>query len=233
MGRRRRLCAGPLSAHRNRIWGDPYSFLCGWLAAHARYDISQKLDTSAQLRQFPFFHAADGCRELLDAASASGSQNLLALRSRLDMGQPLVVRITFPFYETLPLEARDDSRHRRRLHLLRASELAQSERSAENDDGERGESGSGQAAGIILLAQLAQEMDRRRMQVVREGFGVLTLRHASGTSLISPTTFPCPSESSPIQISCPFMRVMMCGSERLFAPEDLMRAWVSLMSLTS
>src|SRR5712672_686103 len=127
------------------------------------------------------------------------------------MGQPLVAWITFPFYETLPLEGRDDPCHSRRLYLLRASERTQSERSAENDDGKRRESRCGQSARIILLAQPTQEMDRRRMQVVREGFGVLTLRHASGTSLISPTTFPCPSESSPIQTSRPFMRVMMCG----------------------
>ena len=141
--------------------------------------------------------------------------------------------ITFPFYETLLLEARHDSGHRRRPHLFGARELAQSERSAENDDGKRREAGSGQSTGVVFLAQLAQEMDRRRMELVREGFGVLTLRHASGTSLISPTTLPCPSESSQTQISRPFMRAMMCGSARLFAPEDLMRACVFFMSLTS
>ena len=234
-GRRRRPSAGLPAAHRNQIGGDPCSFLAGSgrLATHGRDHISHKLNPSAELRQLLPFQLAHGARQLFDAASASGCHSLMAFRCRLNVRQPSVARVAFPFYETILLEARHDPGHRRRLHLFRARELTEGERSAEDDDREGRKSGGRKSAGVIFLSQLAQEMDRRRMELVGKILGLVTLRHVAGTSLIRPTTFPCPSESSQTQISRPFMRAMTRGSARLLAPDALIRACVFLMSLTS
>lgn len=227
--------AGLPAAHRNRIGGDSCSFLAGSgrLATHARDHISHKLNPSAELRQLLPFQLAHGARQLFDAASASGCQSLMAFQCRLDVRQSSVARVAFPFYETILLEARHDPGHRRRFYLFRARELTESERSAEDDDREGRKSGGRKSAAVIFLSQLAQEMDRRRMELVGKFLGLVTLRHAAGTSLIRPTTFPCPSDTEEIQISRPFIRVIMRGSSRPFAPEDLIRACVFLMSLTS
>ncbi|MDP9202660.1 MAG: hypothetical protein M3P26_12105 [Gemmatimonadota bacterium] len=63
-------------------------------------------------------------------------------------------------HEAVFLQTGYDPRHRWRLDLLRGGELAEREWSAEDDYGESGEPGSRQPAGVILLAQLAQEVNR-------------------------------------------------------------------------
>ena len=157
----------------------------------------------------------------------------MAFCRRFDVRQPSIFWIAFPFHEVVLFETRHDPGHRRRSHLFGAGEGTQREGPAEDDDGESGKAGSGKSAGVILLSQLSQEVDCRRMKLVGERLRVVVPGHASGTSLIKPTTFPCPSEMSAIQISRPPMRAMTWGSVMLLAPEDLMRACVSLMSLTS
>jgi hypothetical protein len=62
--------------------------------------------------------------------------------------------------ETRLLEAGYDPCHRRRLYLLRFGEVAEGEGSAEDDNGESGKAGGRDAADVIFLAELSQEVNR-------------------------------------------------------------------------
>ena len=70
--------------------------------------------------------------------------------------------------EPLLFELDDQLRDGRGPHLLGARELAQGERAAEDDDGERGELRGGEAGGIVLAAEAAEEVDGGGMEAIGE-----------------------------------------------------------------
>jgi hypothetical protein len=70
--------------------------------------------------------------------------------------------------ELLGLQLDDQLGDGRWPHLLGARELAQCERTAEDDDRERGELGRGEAGRVILAAEAAQEVDGRGVEAVGE-----------------------------------------------------------------
>lgn len=97
--------------------------------------------------------------------------------------QPSVARVADALHEAVFLQAGYDPCHRWRLHLLRSGELAEGERSAEDDYRKSGKAGSRQPAGIILPAQLPEEVNRGRVEPVGERFRSrlrLPGRHSSG-----------------------------------------------------
>ena len=104
--------------------------------AHRPDDLFQKLDSSRQLRQLSAVETVDGGRELFDAPSASCCEDLLSFRSRLNPCQAPVADIANALDEPVLLQSRHDSRHRRRLHLLRRRELTKREWAAKDHDGE-------------------------------------------------------------------------------------------------
>jgi hypothetical protein len=61
--------------------------------------------------------------------------------------------------EAVLLQAVDDSRHRRRSHLFRCSELAEGLRASEDEDGEGGEPRGAQAARRIFPSRVAKRVD--------------------------------------------------------------------------
>jgi hypothetical protein len=128
----------------------------GRVVTHARDDRSNKLNASAQLRQFCPSQFLNRTDEPRDATRASGGENLMTFRGRFDVRQPSIPRVTFPLYEIILLETRHYPRHRRRPHLLGTRESAERKRTTENDDGERREAGSRKSAGVIFFAQLPQ-----------------------------------------------------------------------------
>jgi hypothetical protein len=87
----------------------------------------------------------------------------------MNQRQSSVPRIALALHQANPLETCHDTRHRRRPHLLGAGELTERKRAAEDDNRESGKARRGDAAGVILLAQLPQEMNRRRMELVGKG----------------------------------------------------------------
>jgi hypothetical protein len=110
----------------------------GRIVPHARDHRSNKVNASAQLRQFRAVQLPDSTRQPRDATRTSGSENLIALCRRLNVRQPSVVRIIFPFHEIILLETGHYPRHRRRLHLLGARESTERKGTTEDDDGESG-----------------------------------------------------------------------------------------------
>jgi hypothetical protein len=129
-------------------------------AAHGSDDFSKKLNSARQLRQLTSAQPFDGGGQLLDAARAPCGKYIPAFRRRLNPRQPPVARVAAALHETVLLQAGHDPRHRRWPHLLRLGELAEGQWSAEDDNGKSGEAGGRQAADIVLLAELPQEMDR-------------------------------------------------------------------------
>ena len=72
-----------------------------------------------------------------------------------------VVLVADALDEALVLQAGNDARHRRRFHLLRGGKLTEGEWAAEDDYGQGGKARGRQAAGVVFLAELPEEMNRR------------------------------------------------------------------------
>jgi hypothetical protein len=128
----------------------------GGILTHAGDHRSNKLNTSAELRQLRPIQFPDRTRQPRDTTCAPSGENLMAFRSCFDVRQPSVVRIIFPLHEIILLETRHYPRHRRRLHLLGASESSECKRTTEDDDRESRKPGSRESAGVILFPQLPQ-----------------------------------------------------------------------------
>ncbi len=99
-------------------------------------------------------------------------------RGRLDLDRPAVAPVRSPADETVPLEAVDDPGHRRGADALRGRELAEGERSTEDDHRERGEPRSADTGPAVLLGRAPKQVNGRRVQAVSDFFG-LALRHIS------------------------------------------------------
>jgi hypothetical protein len=65
----------------------PHSCL---IVPHAADDRSNKLNASAKLRQFFAFQLRNRTGKPRDATRASGRENLIAFRSRFNVGQPSI-----------------------------------------------------------------------------------------------------------------------------------------------
>jgi hypothetical protein len=128
----------------------------GRVVTHARDDRSNKLNASAQLRQFCPSQFLNRTGKPRDATRASCGQNLMAFRGRFDARQPSIPRVTLPLYEIFLFETRHYARHCRRSHLLGARESTEGERTTEDDDGESRETGSRKSASVILSPQVPQ-----------------------------------------------------------------------------
>jgi hypothetical protein len=87
----------------------------------------------------------------------------------MNQRQSSVPRIALALHQANLLETRHDTGHRGRPNLLGARELTERKRTAEDDNRESGKARRGDPAGVILLAQLPQEMNRRRMELVGKG----------------------------------------------------------------
>lgn len=83
--------------------------------------------------------------------------------------QSSVPRIALALHQTDLLQTRHNTGHRWRLYLLGARELAERERPAEDNNGEGRKARRGNSAGVVLLAQPPQQMNRRGMELVGEG----------------------------------------------------------------
>lgn len=103
---------------------------------------------------------SDGDRELFDATRSPCRKNVPSSCGRPNSCQPSVARVTGALHETVFLQAGYDPCHRWWPYLLRGGELAEGEGSAKDDYGESGKAGSRQPARVILLAQLAEEVNR-------------------------------------------------------------------------
>jgi hypothetical protein len=113
-------------------------------------------------------------RELGDSTLASFLHDLFPGGRRLDAYDAAIGGIDFARHEPRLLQRSDDARHRRRTDLFRGGEIAERDRSGEDDDRERGESGGTESRGVILSSQAAQQVNGGRMQPVRcfdEGIG--------------------------------------------------------------
>lgn len=129
-------------------------------AAHGFDDLSKKLNSARQLRQLTCAQPRDGGGDLFNAARSPCRKDVSSFRCRPNPGEPSVVYVANALYETVLLQAGYDPCHRWWLHLLRFGELAEGDRSAEDDDGESRKAGGRQPADIVLLAELPQEVDR-------------------------------------------------------------------------
>ncbi len=70
------------------------------------------------------------------------------------------------------LQHPDQPRYRRRPHLLGTGEITEGDGPAEDDDGEGGELGGGEAGGIVFAAKAAEKMNRRGVEAIGEAGGV-------------------------------------------------------------
>jgi hypothetical protein len=70
--------------------------------------------------------------------------------------------------EAVPDEPLNQPGDRGRRYLLGRRELAHPHASGENDDGERGEPGTGEHLRLVGRAQATQQVERGRLQPIRE-----------------------------------------------------------------
>jgi hypothetical protein len=128
----------------------------GRIVPHVRDNRSNKLNAPAQLRQFRRLQFRNRSGKPRDATRASGRENLIAFRSRFNVGQSSVARIIFPPDEIILLETGHYPRHRRRLHLLGARESTECKGTTEDNNRQRRETRSRKTAGVILFPELTQ-----------------------------------------------------------------------------
>ena len=134
-------------------------FRRGTTTAHRTNDRFKKVDPAGQLRQLAGVQLLHSGCQLLDASGSAGGENPLSFVRRADSREASVVQVADPLDETVLLQSRHDSRHGRRLHLLRRRQLAEGERAAEDDYGESGKTRGRKPARIIFPAELAEEMN--------------------------------------------------------------------------
>lgn len=120
------------------------------------------------------FQRSHGVRERGDAAGATLLQQALPRRGCLHPLDPAVGGIGTTPHEPVALELLDEPRNGRRPHLLGLRERAQGDRTAEDDHRQGGQPGSGEAAGLVLRSQPAQQVDGRGVQPVGERLGPVT-----------------------------------------------------------
>lgn len=118
-------------------------------------------------------------RQLGDPAPPSIVQESFALRRGADPNDTRIAGIALALDETIALQSQNKAGHRRRRNLLGAGQLTNCHRTAEYDDGERGQARRGEPAGVVLLAQAAQQVNRRGVQAIRECRKIVRVAHAS------------------------------------------------------
>ena len=95
-------------------------------------------------------------------------QHLLSSPRRVDVDDPSVVRVLLTPNEGRSLEALHGPGHRRGTDAFRLGELPESDRAAEDDDGESGKRRPAQAGGRVLTSDTPQDVDRCGMEAVGE-----------------------------------------------------------------
>jgi len=129
--------------------------------------VFQREDAAGELRKLPLGETREQGAERLDTATATLDQRVAATLGRLDPHRPGVVGIGGPGDVPVALEAVDQAGHRRRLDLLQVRELADAQRSGEDEHRERGEARGGDAQRLVFHAQAAQQVDRGGVQPIR------------------------------------------------------------------
>ena len=119
-----------------------------------------------EARQLALIQSIDGVGKRFYSPGSTRNQNALSFCRRDDSGEALVVGIGSALDESIFFQASNDLRHGRRPHLFGARELAQRYRTSEDDNGERRQPWRGQATGIVLFAQLAEQVNRGGVQLV-------------------------------------------------------------------
>jgi hypothetical protein len=112
-------------------------------------------------RELPRIQRGEPLLEGGDSPCSSALQNALAPRGRADADNAAVPLIRIASDEAALFQPMDDPRHRRRAHLFRGRELAESPRAPEDEDGEGRKPGGAQAAGSILSPRVTKRVDCR------------------------------------------------------------------------
>jgi hypothetical protein len=128
--------------------------------------LAENLNAAIEVRQLALIQSIDGVCERFYSSGSTRQQNALSLRRRDDSGEAFVVRVGPALDEAIFFQASHDLRHRGRPHLFSARELAQRYRTSEDDDGERRQPWRGQATGVVLFAQLAEQVNGGGVQLV-------------------------------------------------------------------
>jgi hypothetical protein len=124
------------------------------------------LNAAIEVRQLALTQSIDGVRKGFYPPGSTRNQNAFSFRCREDPGEAPVVGIGSALDEAIFFEASHDLRHGRRPYLFGARELAQRYRTSEDDDRERRQPWGGQATGIVLFAQLAEQVNGGGVQLV-------------------------------------------------------------------
>jgi hypothetical protein len=120
--------------------------------------VSKKLTGSLELRDFGVRQPRNRGLKEPDTPSATSDQDFSAFFSRVNQGEARIVAVGFAADQSFALETCNQPRHGWRLNLLGCSQLAQTDRPAEYDDGKRGQSRCGKSARVVFAAQLPEEM---------------------------------------------------------------------------
>lgn len=137
-------------------------------AAHGSDQVSKNLNSTGKVRQLRPVEVFQRCGQQLHASSAPRGKNSPSFGGSVNLSQPSIASVALPVDQPIRLETGHDPRHRWRLHAFGAGKSAEGYRAAEDDDRESGEARSRKPAGIVFLAQSAQKVDRRGMELVGE-----------------------------------------------------------------
>jgi len=129
-------------------------------------DALQDLDTLAEGGEFGGGETGEPGPQGLDPSGSSAPKRPGTGRRRANAHGPRIVGIGLAQHESIPRQSVYQPRHRRRLDLLDARELADPPRAGEHQDRQNGEARGRDAQRLILHAQATQEMDRGRVEPV-------------------------------------------------------------------
>ena len=184
----------------------------------------QRLGTAFELGDLTFVERLERESQFFDTPGATGGEDLPSFVGGFDQRQTAVAQVAFTRDQSVPLEARHDACHCRRPDLLGAGERTEGEWATEYHYRQSRQARGRKSAGVVFLSQVPQQVDRGRVESVRQSRRFGSRRQVSATSLMNCTTFPCPSDTAEIQISRPFIRAMTRGSSMTLAPADLILA---------
>jgi len=131
-------------------------------------DPLQDLDTFAQCGELRGGEGGEPDPQGLDTPRTTPPQRPAARRRRADSYRPRIIGIGLTYRESVPDESVHQPRDGRWLDLLDARELADPLRAGEDQDRQNGEARGRDAQRLILHAQAPQEMDRGRVEPVRD-----------------------------------------------------------------
>ncbi len=138
----------------------------------------QRGDRSMERGQLAWSQGLELPSEHVNAAGSPSRQQRFPFAGGVDPGQAAVAGVHLASDEPPRFEGAHETCHRRWAHLFRGRELAKREWACKDQHGEGGEPGRGEPTRIILPAEAAQQVDRRRMQPVGDQLRRLGVRPA-------------------------------------------------------